>query len=260
MKIVGHLQIGAACLLATVLQCRSVDAQDWFIDCGIGASLGGLKGVEYNDPIGSLFTPNAKDGTGIIPQQTSQDPLALAVAASAGYKLDWLFVRATYRYFGATTATANGLYFSNPANAQQIAGPFLQNVTTTAHGIFIGAGIERDLTGGWFADVSAEIGAGLMQSDGQRDIGTIIMEPFPASNHVSLAYGGGLTFGYRLNTETALTLSANWDYIGRVATGYAPDIGGGQIYARPGYPPVASMIAKLDAVSLLAGLRYSFNH
>lgn len=233
-----------------------VDAAEWFVEGGGGAAYGHFAHVEYNDPIGSIFAANPKEGPGIIPQVLKGDPWSGAAALSIGYLFDErYFVRASYRYFGTRSVAADGIHFFNPRNFQQLSPSFPQSLTATAHGAVISAGIEQNLKD-WFVDVSLNIGASPISSGGTRDIGTILQQPFPSSTQVNLVYGAGIAIGHRLSPNLALTLAANWDHLGRADTGLAPDIGPGPSLGT-GAPPYASMTAKLDATSIILGLRYS---
>jgi hypothetical protein len=237
----------------------SIHAGELFIEGGGGPAYGHFAHVEYNDPIGSIFTANPKEGPGIIPQAQKGDPWSGAAALSIGYVFDErYFVRASYRYFGTRSVVADGIYFFNPRDFQQLSPSFTQSLTATAHGTLISAGIEQKLKD-WFVDVSLNIGASLISSGGTRDIGTILQQPFPLSTQVNLVYGAGIAIGRRLSPNLALTFAINWDHLGRADTGFARDIGPGPSLGT-GAPPYASMTAQLDATSIILGLRYSFAH
>ena len=78
-----------------------VHAGEWFVEGGLGAARAPLAHVEYDDPVGSIFAVNRKEGTGIVPQRVNGNPWSVGVAVSAAYLSDdRYFVRATYRYFG----------------------------------------------------------------------------------------------------------------------------------------------------------------
>ena len=165
-------------------------------------------------------------------------------------------MRVTYRYFGPRSVTADGIYFFNAPTFQQLSPSFRQSLTATAHGALISAGIEQNLKD-WFVDVSLNIGASIINSGGTRDIGTILQQPFPSSTNVNPVFGAGVAIGRRLNPDLALTLAMDWDRLGRADTGFAPDIGPGPSLGT-GALPFASMTPKLDAISIMLGLRYSF--
>src|SRR5437660_7626624 len=118
-------------------------AGDWFIEGAVGASAAHLTQVEYDDPIGSLFTPNATRGTHIVPHRVGGSPWSPAAMASFGYLLDRsYFLRTSYRHFAARSMTASGLFFFNPMDPRQLSPSFSQAMRTAADGFFIGAGLE----------------------------------------------------------------------------------------------------------------------
>jgi opacity protein-like surface antigen len=233
---------------------------EWFVEGGLGGAHGNMTHVEYDDPVGSLFTLNAKQGTGIIPQSVTKNPWSGAAAFSAGHFVgDRYFLRATYRYFGTRSATANGLFFSSPGAPQQIPTSFPQSITTTAHGVFLGAGVEIEPGEDWFIDPSVEIGAVLVHANGIRDVDTIIQEPYPSRAQINPAYGAGLAVGKRLTSDLALEVLMNWDNLGRADTATAPDIGGApRLVTTPGVPGKAFMTAKVNAATIMLGIRYDF--
>jgi hypothetical protein len=67
-----------------VFAAAPVHAGEWFVEGGAGPAYGRFAHVEYNDPIGSIFTANAKDGAGIIPQTLHSAPWSDAAALSIG--------------------------------------------------------------------------------------------------------------------------------------------------------------------------------
>src|SRR4051812_9560882 len=135
----------------------SAQAGDAFVEGGVGLSYGLVAEVAYDDPVGSLFTVNARDGTRIVPQRLRRTPWSSAAALSLGYRFGRLFfARATYRHFGSQEVVADGFFFFNPTNPSQVSATFPQHLSTTAHGVFLGTGIEFDLGEAWFADLSLE--------------------------------------------------------------------------------------------------------
>ncbi len=234
-------------------------ADEWFIEGDLGASHAPLAHVEYDDPVGSIFAVNRTEGTGIVPQRVTRSAWSLGAALSAARLFDdCYFLRATYRYFGETSADADGIFFFAPIGPRQISSPsFPQTMSASGHGVFLGAGAALRLWPDWFVEPSAEVGAALVQSSGVRDVGTIIQQPFPRRTRFNLAYGAGLTVGRRLGSNVALAAVMNWDHLGRAETGFAPDIGGGPRFA-PSVRPTASMTARFSAASLMLGVRYGF--
>ncbi len=236
----------------------SAQAGDAFVEGGVDLSYGLLAEVAYDDPVGSLFTVNARDGTRIIPQRLRRTPWSSAAALSLGYRFGGrFFARATYRHFGSQEVVADGLFFFNPANPSQVSATFPQRLSTTAHGFFLGTGIEFDLGEAWFADLSLEAGAAYLRAAGVRDVGTVIEQPFPPRTRVNPAYGAGLTLGRRLDPRLALLGTVNWNRLGRADSDAAPDIGGGPRFA-PGVRPTASITGDLTVASLLLALRFTF--
>jgi hypothetical protein len=72
--------------IATVL-CLSVSsaqAGDWFVEGGAGASFATLRSVRYDDPVGALFTVNAHDARGIVPEKVKRSAWFPGAAASVG--------------------------------------------------------------------------------------------------------------------------------------------------------------------------------
>ncbi len=245
--------VAVMCALAT-----PVHAGEWFVEGGLGAANAPLAHVEYDDPVGSIFAVNRKEGTGIVPQRVNANPWSVGAAVSAAYLSDdRYFVRATYRYFGVRRADADGIFFFSPIGTPQISSSLPQTIRTLDHGIFLGAGIEVQLGGDWFVDPSLEIGATLAHSSGVRDVGTTVEQPFPPRDRLDLAYGAGLVVGRRLTSNVAIEAAINWDHLGRAETGLAPDIGGGPRFA-PSVRANASMTARLAAASVLLGIRYGF--
>jgi hypothetical protein len=235
-------------------------AGDWFIEGALGASPTHLTRVEYDDPIGSMFTPNSTNGTRIIPHGLTRGPWSHAAAASFGYLFDrFYFLRTSYRHFGARAITANGLFFYNPMDLRQISPSFSQAMRTSADGFFVGVGVECELGDEWFFDGSLEGGAALVRAEGTRDVGSPIEQPFPSRNRANLSYGAGLSVGRRLTPQLALELMMNWNSLGRTETGRAPDIGAGPNFVKtPGVRADASMTAMVKAASIMLGLRQAF--
>jgi hypothetical protein len=241
------------------LAAAPAQAAGGFLEGGVGALYGDLSAVRYDDPVGSFFTANPRDGSRIRPQHLRRTPWASAASLSVGYRLDApFFLRATYRYFGEDEATADGIFFRNPIDPRQLSGPFPQRLTTTAHGIFLGAGVEWEPGPRCFVDAEFEVGASLVRAAGVRDVNTVIEEPFPAASRINPAYGAGLTIGRRLSGDLALELMVNWDHLGAADTGRAPDIGGGPRFVSPAVRPNASLTSTLTAVAVNLGLRYAF--
>src|SRR4051812_15324380 len=101
----------------------SAQAGDAFVEGGVGLSYGLLTDVAYDDPVGSLFTVNARNGTRIVPQGLHRTPWSSAAALSVGYRFGELFfARTTYRHFGTQDAVADGFFFVNPTNPSQVSG------------------------------------------------------------------------------------------------------------------------------------------
>jgi hypothetical protein len=233
---------------------------DWFAEAALGGSPAPLGRVEYNDPVGAVFTTNAKHGSGIIPSRVSGNPWTIGAAASVGYLSDhWYFLRATYRYFGDRAARGDGIFFHDTAGLRPpiISQSMPQKITVGAQGIFLGLGVQQSFGDGWFVDASIEAGASFLQAAGTRDVGTPIEQPFPANMTVNLTYGAGLGVGRRIAPNVAIVFGATWDHLGRAQTGFAPDIGGAPVFA-PELPPRASMTGTVGAVSITLGIRYSF--
>ena len=104
-------------------------------------------------------------------------------------------MRASCRYFGAHSITAEGIYFFNPPTFQ-LSPSFAQSLTATAHGALINVGIEQNLKD-WFADVSLNFDATIISSGGTRDIGTVLKQSLLSSTHVNPVYGAGVAIGRR---------------------------------------------------------------
>src|SRR6185312_14184699 len=107
----------------------SAQADNAFIESGVGLSYGLLEKVAYDDPVGSLFTVNSRNETRIVPQHQHRTPWSSAAGLSLGYRLGGrFFARATYRYFGSQEVVADGLFFFNPTNPSQVSATFPQRL------------------------------------------------------------------------------------------------------------------------------------
>ena len=230
-----------------------------FVEGGFGALYGHLSEFRYDDPVGSVFAANPAEGSRIKPLRLRRSPWAAAGNVSVGYRFATPYLlRATYRYFGQQEVTADGIYFRNPNDPRQLSQSFPQRLTTAAHAIFLGAGVEWEPGPRWFLDVAVEAGASLVRAAGVRDADTVLEEAFPAARRINPAYGAGVTIGRRLSPNLALELMANWDHLGPADTGRAPDIGGAPRFVSAAVRPNASLTADLSAASINLGLRYGF--
>jgi hypothetical protein len=247
-----------------------VAADNWFVQTDAGVTRLKLDQLEDNDPVGAVFTANRTDGTGIIPRSVRQPNLGFAGAVSVGRLIDQVPVRLTYRHFGAGTATASGLFFSNPFD-NQVSPSFPQSMRVRADALFLGTGYQHRFGGGWFVELTAEAGAAFQRANGLRDIGTELQQPYPTARRINLAYGAGASLGFQLTDALAILAGANRDHLGRVQTGFNPDIGRGpeaflasqQLGLIPASallpPPHAALRIKgLSAATIALGLRYGF--
>lgn len=246
-------------------------ADNWFIQTDAGARWLKLDRVQDNDPVGAVFSANRIDGTGIIPQHVRQPNLGFAGAVSAGRLIDDRFpVRLTYRHFGAGTATASGLFFSNPFD-NQVSPSFPQSMRVRADALFLGTGYQHRFGGGWFVELTAEAGAALLRANGLRDIGTELQQPYPTASRINFAYGAGASLGFQLTDSLSLIAGANWNHLGGMQTGFNPDIGRGPeafrlsqklglIPASTPLPPTHAALRSsgLSATTFSLGLRLSF--
>ena len=245
-------------------------ADNWFVQANAGVTRLKLDQLEDNDPVGVVFTANRRDGTGIIPQRVRQPDLGFAGGVSVGRLIDQFPVRLTYRHFGAGIATASGLFFSNPFDGS-VSPSFPQSMRVRADALFLGADYQHRFGGGWFLELTAEVGTTFLRANGIRDIGTELQQPYPTARRINFAYGAGASLGFQLTNSLSILAGANWDHLGRMQTGFNPDIGRGPeaflVSQQLGLIPVSAPLPpthaalrtnSLSATTIALGLRYGF--
>jgi hypothetical protein len=71
------------------------------------------------------------------------------------------------------------------------------------------------------------VGTTFLRANGIRDIGTELQQPYPTARRINFAYGAGASLGFQLTNSLSILAGANWDHLGRMQTGFNPDIGRG---------------------------------
>lgn len=233
-------------------------AQGWFADLGGGIGLSQSISSRYHDAIGADYTLNRHLGDDVLPHGVTRSNTSPAAAASVGrFLTDSIYVKGSYRYFGGFRNSGSATYVQPTPNAPTQT--FQQAQYSTAHGAFVGVGETYDLAPRLYLDVSAEIGAAMVHSDGVHDVNLHSdmfpgSQPFPKKWRTNLAGGAGIMVGYRLLPQLDLTIGANYDYLGTAITGITCHC----IPGSPGEHGRNYLASKLQTIAVLAGFRFRF--
>lgn len=228
----------------------------WFVEGATGSAFAPLSSVRYDDPVGATFTVNRVDARGIVPGGTKRRPWSPGGMMGVGYEFPaGYFLRGDYRHFGNTSAVTEGIVFGPSLAVHSL--PFPQAISAGVQGVFLWGGYRLPIGQDW--DISGAVGGGaiLSRSDGTRDIGLPIQQPFPARGHLGFGYGVELAVGRRLADSVSVRLGVAWHELGQATTAWSPDIGGAPLL-HPGVPPVARIRARLETATALLGVRYEF--
>lgn len=214
----------------------------WFVDLGAGVGLSWVNSLTFTNPVGTAFTTNPVSGGDIVLSGVDKTDRSFAATVAVGrFLTSNIYLKAAYRYFGKYDASG----FANFPPG----GNFQQVLTSTAHGALVSLGTTYDLTQQLYLDASVEIGAAFIRSTGTQGRNLGVGNTFPTDTRTNLAAGAGLGLGYRLTQSLDLTLTGSYHYLGKAATGVTDA-------TAPGMNPGEQLSARLNVISVLAGIRY----
>lgn len=183
----------------------------WFVDVGVGAAFSNTDGLNFINPIGTQFTDNETSGDRIHLNGVDDSDTSFAANIALGYMFTPnVYGKASYRYFGQHDYTGWAGFGGTPYD---------QDLTVTAHGLFVGAGYIHNLTDRLYLDASGEIGAAFLRS--KADQGANLSDDhgvFPKNTQTNFAGGLALGVGYKLTEVVDFTLTGSYHWLGTAKT------------------------------------------
>lgn len=187
------------------------ETKPWFVDLGVGAAFSNANSLNFFNKIGTEFTDNKTSGDRILLNGVDDNDSSFAGNVALGYMFTPnVYGKASYRYFGQHDYTGSADFNKNT---------FDQDMTVTAHGLFVGAGYIYDLTDRVYVDASGEIGAAFLHSNANQ--GANLSDDhgvFPKNTQTNFAGGLALGLGYKLTEAVDFTVTGSYHWLGSAKT------------------------------------------
>lgn len=201
-----------------------------FVEIGGGLGEVHAGSFEFINPQGAAFLngfPVAVPGVSkvqgdqIVLDRQRRDASSPIASVSVGHFINQTtYVRATYRYLGSYHLRGSAAFPIDPTIPVALA--FDQDYYLKGHALYLGIGVQKDVTPALFVAASAEAGAARLTSVSQQ--GANIGDPLghPASTRTRFTGGGELGLGVHATRKLDVIFNAHADLLGTVMTGVVP--------------------------------------
>ncbi len=166
-----------------------------YAEIGVGSGFSSTD-LKFNNPTGTRFTSNSTSGNYIVLKNTDDSDNGLAAYAALGYRLSPNFsVNTSYQYLGKYEAKGEATFSGSN---------YAQVLTAKAHGLYVGATANADLSSKIFVEATGDVGVAFTKSSGTQGANLSGRGVFPSASHSNFSWGAGAGLGYRMSDRASI--------------------------------------------------------